>query len=103
MGIDVELQNETGDMIQHVSDPQGDIVTIVQTMHGDEASKCLRFVDPFGNTIFNTWQMPTLIGELQEAMRRAPDHDAKNAGRKILNLANQAARSLHVYLKFIGD
>ena len=61
---------------------------------------CLRFVDPYGNTVFNQLQIPDLIRELQQLSRGA---GASETLDRMIELAQKSNGEVHTYLKFIGD
>ena len=102
MGIDLHWENENGDMRQMVSD-DGFFVSELITASKREGSVCLRFIDPFGDTVFNQAQIPTLKAELSEIPEDALRDDVRKHRRKLLHLIDQAAGKTHTYLKFYGD
>ncbi len=102
MGIDARIQSEVGEKIQELFDPY-DLVAELLPDFSDNSSICLRFVDPYGDTIFNQGQIPVLIKELEVAIEKCKNPKAKEHGKKVLKLSKQADRKVHTYLKFIGD
>jgi hypothetical protein len=62
-GIDVRLENRRGERLAEVSDPKG-VVNWLLSLVDLEATACLRFIDPYGETLFNTAQLPVLRDEL---------------------------------------
>ena len=101
MGIDVELQDENGNSLQTIRDPQSVLAHVLPDAD-DETFVCLRFIDPFGDTTFNRQQCALAADEL-----RCVADDASGEARAHLGdverLARQAATEVHLYLKFIGD
>jgi hypothetical protein len=64
---------------------------------------CLRFIDPYGDTIFNRMQMPTVIGELRD-LKVASDNQERDAIiDRLVELACLCQEEPHLYLRFIGD
>jgi hypothetical protein len=62
----------------------------------------LRGIDPYGNTVFNQPQLPSVIRELREIAQLVP-RDLQDG---LLNLATYIERFVgrpHTYLWFIGD
>ena len=102
MGIDVRLEDEDGNEVSAVSDPTFLVEKLLPPFE-DENSHCLRFVDPYGDTVFNSLQMPSFIKELEQAIAAAPENDVKVIGQKILKLAIECQKDDHQYLKFYGD
>ena len=63
----------------------------------------LRFVDPYGDTVFNRLQMTVFIEEwtrLEEASKQNAQHDKWQAVRR---LALKCQSEPHTYLRFVGD
>ncbi len=56
MGINVRIQTETGECLSEVSD-QGDVVSWLLSLVDKRSTICLRFIDPHGDTVFNTRQL----------------------------------------------
>jgi len=68
MGINARIETEGGESITEVLDPMGYVSWILGS-HGLDATVCLRFIDPYGDTIFNQGQLHVLLSELES--RRA--------------------------------
>lgn len=63
---------------------------------------CLRFVDPYGDTVFNQLQLAALASELSELRTSAPEVDLRShIDRLLVFLAG--SEDVHVYVRFIGD
>ena len=68
----------------------------------DPTSPCWRFIDRYGDTYFNTLQLPTFIEELE----RLAEHATPQQHGKLIEiraLAEFASALPHRYLKFSGD
>jgi hypothetical protein len=63
---------------------------------------CLRFIDPYGDTVFNQLQLPILIEEFEAIAAKAIDKDMKQHVAEILAFLGQAEGE-HLYVRFIGD
>ncbi len=66
MGVDLYVEDEAGRCVEKVEDRQGYTIDIVSLMR-DESTICLRFIDPYGDVVFNQIQLPVLIQELEQA------------------------------------
>jgi hypothetical protein len=101
VGINVHLQDERGEDIQVVADPE---MLLNQLLDKTEVknSICLRFVMPFADTTFNQAQAPVLLGELA-GLRTGLDGKLLRHIDAIIRLAEQVERRAHLYLKFTGD
>ena len=67
MGVDVRLENRRGQIIAEVADPKGYVNWLLSLIEREQ-SICLRFIDPYGITVFNLAQIAELRKEL-EALR----------------------------------
>src|SRR5688572_19677685 len=67
MGIDVKVESPYGTDGETLHDPQARVSTLL-VMSNLERTKCLGFIDPYGDTVFNQMQIPVLIAELEEAL-----------------------------------
>ena len=63
MGIKVRWEAESGRQLEELLDPQNYLGFALQLPI--DKTICLRFIDPYGDTIFNQKQIPVLINELQ--------------------------------------
>ncbi len=102
MGIDTYIETEGGDQLKELLDPQGLLSKLLPDFD-DIASYCLRFIDPYGDTVFNQKQIPILIRELTAAIAKAPNPEVKIFGEELLKLLREAENQVHTYIKFYGD
>jgi hypothetical protein len=101
MGIDAQLEDEGGKQIQFCHDSSGSFGRLLNASDLS-GSTCLRFIDPYGDTIFNQGQAAVLIEELRSVLVAADPISAAYINN-VLRFANTASRSLHHYVRFIGD
>ena len=123
MGIDLHWEDETGEVLEAIYDPVN-YLGFLLAISPLEKTTCLRFIDPYGNTVFNRLQIPDLVSELQAAQQLVlsaqfaglcEDHRAKyRAARaspveisehlsRIMALARRSGNEPHTFLKFYGD
>lgn len=102
MGIDARTQGEQGDLIEELLDPKS-LVKKILPEYDSEKSVCLRFVDPYGETIFNQVQIPVLLAELETAVRSCQDTETRVHGEKLISLVASTVDEVHTYVRFIGD
>lgn len=103
MGVDVQLETESGEVVQFVGDDQGIFLRTALDGRLNSGKTCLRFIDPFGNTIFNFNQWPVVMEELEFINQHSTDNDLKEYARKVLKLLSDSRNKRHHYLKFVGD
>lgn len=111
MGIDVRWIDEFGNPMQEVLDAldpsggQGVLSNLMVEWKWPPMSStiCLRFIDPYGDAVFNRAQLPILIDELRAVLRDEQDPRTRAHLEEVIALAARAAGEVHTYLKFIGD
>jgi len=69
----------------------------------DTSYRCLGFIDPYGDTLFNTLQLPVVMAELNQLRPKARSEEEREMIDSVIRLASKAAEEVHVYLKFFGD
>lgn len=104
MGIDVAIVNEQHEPEHAVYDPHQCLTSLAacQWTHL-EGSVCLRFVDPWGDTVFNQAQIPVLLAELENSASLQQDPQIKAHLHLVCHLVAEARDKVHTYIKFIGD
>jgi hypothetical protein len=104
MGIEVGIWS--GDIV----DPRGvtfrgegsDVVA--PEMYEDETYPLLSGIDPYGDTIFNSLQMPRLIKELERRFEAMDAGLKRRTVGRVLGFARECLdASPHTYLVFVGD
>jgi hypothetical protein len=108
MPMRVELMNEDGRTIHHIRD--GGVLSTLIPEVIDERFTCWRFIDPFGETVFNHLQMPILrreIAMLRPAVnpKPRPPHaiDRDHILDLIEDLAATRTGTVHRYLRFVAE
>ena len=64
---------------------------------------CLRFIDPYGKTVFNPLQMETFLAEWEQVRERVRDESQKEAWEKIKQMAQTCQTDRDLYLRFVGN
>lgn len=99
--LTIELRTARGEVLQQVFD-EGAIARVRPPLD-DSSSACLRFIDPYGDTVFNPLQAAVLSEELNEAMRRRGKAEDHKHLSQVIEIADRCAAGVHVHLLFIGD
>jgi len=97
--ITVVLQDLTGKRI-------GDGVDVAWPMlpaETDSRFACLRFVDPYGDTVFNGIQAQYLEADLKLLIRESRNQEEVAIIEQLLSLASACQDHPHLYVRFIGD
>ena len=103
MGIDVAWITERHEPIQEVFDPRGYLTALAISTWPSLTSTCVRFIDPWGNTVFNRTQIPVLLSELRSVRQDTSDKETRAHLEKVVRLIERAVDRTHTYIKFIGD
>ncbi|MCI0526739.1 MAG: hypothetical protein L0Y56_04705 [Nitrospira sp.] len=100
--INIILEDEHGNPIEKV---EGRIHLIDQFLPtlDNESFQCLRFIDPYGDTVFNGIQMQQFIKEWERIMSMAKTNEERNLLEQVKDLAKKCQSEPHRYLKFYGD
>jgi len=102
MGLSVILQDEHGKPLEAaISDPTNTLHRLLPS-HDDHTSNCIRFIDWYGDTVFNYLQMEIFLAEWQKLYSAIKSENEKELLTKIEKLAKQC-RAKRFYLKFYGD
>jgi hypothetical protein len=102
VGINVRVESERGELLAQVLDPYG-LTACLLVREGDLQSVCLRFVDPYGDAVFNQLQLPSLADELRRQRDAADDLAVREHADAILHLVESAVDKGHTYIRFVGD
>ena len=102
MGIDVRVETESGEVQDEVLDDRNLTEKLLPDRE-DGNSPCLRFVDPFGDTVFNQIQIPLVVKELETRMRAATKLEVKSHCEAILKVVSATVGEEHTYVRFSGE
>jgi hypothetical protein len=99
MGIDIQLQDEDGKILERISDEKGLLHDLLP--RGDHS--LLSGIDPYGDTIFNRIQVDAFLSEWSKLkLKELSSAQALHLDR-VERLAFKCKESVHLYLKFVGD
>ena len=102
MGIDLQWEGEKGDVLGWLPD-EHDMVEQIVAASKQENTACLRFIDPYGDTVFNQFQITVFLTELRDVPLEALSEGARLHRQKLEEMAVKAQGKVHTYLKFYGD
>jgi hypothetical protein len=104
MGIEVATVTEDHTRIEQVFDTFDVVARLAMTRWPKlTETLCLRFVEPWGDAVFNQTQLPFLLAELRSEVHLATDAKFKEHLQRVVTLVESAQDQAHVYVKFIGD
>lgn len=102
MGVDAHWENEQGTALETLDDPHNLVARFLPD-HTDVEFACLRFVDPYGDTVFNQLQLPQLLEELRLLAQRPSDAAIHSHLAALTGLVQKASGEVHSYIRFYGD
>jgi hypothetical protein len=94
MRLDISLEDEKRKIIEALDD-----VLLIEDSISLNDFKLLRYLDPYGDTIFNYNQIDDLIADLERLDMLATSAIIK----QIIALAERCKEKVHTYLYFNGD
>lgn len=101
MAFDIRLEDERGNTIDSASDT-GVLGRILPELY-DTRFILLRFIDPYGDTVFNRMQIETFIEEWKRIYPSEAPPEERTFMCKVEELAERCRSEPHLYLKFYGD
>lgn len=96
--VTITIINEDGDEKGF----QVEMPSAILPEEDDDSYNCLRFVDLYGDTVFNRLQMPVLLSEIARREHVVGDQ-YPDVIAKLRHLCQEVMRSRQLYLKFVGD
>jgi hypothetical protein len=102
----VELRRENGEVVRDLRDPNGGLFDgagdFDRLLPG--AKGLLRYIDLYGDTVFNRLQMEDLLGEVMQLLGRNDLSPSESRGlARLRALAEACQAGVHLYLWFVGD
>ena len=86
VGIDARIETERGTCLDELGDPRNRVNWLLSLAILD-STLCLRFIDPYGDTLFNGLQIPTLLSECAALAARLTEPNLLESKRVYLERA----------------
>ncbi len=102
MGLDIVLEDENGGQLASTADPQNHLHRLLPDI-ADTSFALIRYIDWYGDTVFNRLQMEDFLEEWARLYEKAEADAERKVLREVESLASKCADDLHTYLRFIGD
>jgi hypothetical protein len=102
MGLSVVLETESGEEVERVDDP-GNVLHRLLPGADDRSFSLLRFIDWYGDTVFNQLQMESFRSEWERLDKNGESLEEKALLDRVDELARRSQQEPHLYLKFYGD
>lgn len=108
MGVEAYLRTESGEAIRGLPDPAGgtfdaagDFERLIP--YEDRSFRLLCYVNPYGDTVFNTVQMEDLLGDLERLAALNPKPIEKRGLDRLRVISERCRSEPHEYVWFVGD
>jgi hypothetical protein len=103
MGLTIILQDERGRREgTPIEDPKGLLNRLLPRTETD-AFRYLPYIDPYGDTIFNSIQMEPFLREWREMRKNTSTADERAIVDSVEVIAVRCQETNHSYLRFVGD
>lgn len=102
MSILVHLRDRSGNVIGQAGEWEGAVPAYFPDFE-HETFLTIRYIDPYGNTIFNHLQMAPVIAELHVLREHAKNETQRRMMDGVIGLAEECAKLPQSQLVFIGD
>lgn len=95
-------QDEARAELGRLDDP-GFLSELLPSGEGLPTTTCLRFIDPYGHTVFNQLQLDQLLSELESLRPGITDLRVRRGLDQLLAFLRACADQVHTYIKIVGD
>lgn len=102
MGMAIQLADQHGKVLEEIPDLESLLARLFPSWD-DGSFHCLRYIDPWGDTIFNHLQMDELISELRRIRAKTSVEAERAFVDAIESMAARCKEGENLYLKFLGD
>jgi hypothetical protein len=102
VGLAVRVETEDGGRLAEVLDPTNILPRLLPS-EDDDTYYCLRYIDVYGNTVFNRLQIEAVLRELGRIRLNAHGPGELELLDQLNELARRCKAEPHLYLKFYGD
>jgi hypothetical protein len=97
----INLENEDGTVVESIQD-NGLLSKFIPEVH-DNNYCCVKYINLWGNTVFNELQLDDFIKELKIITAKSEDENVKALVNKLIEFATRADNEGPGLIKFIGD
>jgi len=104
MGVEVAWISEGREQKQLVGDSYSTISRLATSRWPRLVeTTCLRFIDAYGDTVFNQAQLPVLYAEIKTELNFQNSQKDREHLERIIKLIEVAIGKVHTYIIFLGD
>jgi hypothetical protein len=100
MSFEITLETENNEILEKIYE-DGRLLHFPGP--NDKTFYCIKYIDDYGNTVFNRLQMDDFITEMRILQDNSENPKTKDLIEDILKLAYKCKHEVHTYIKFYGD
>jgi hypothetical protein len=101
VGIDVYRVSEWNERQDYVGDPKSILPALLDRSR-ERHWELIKYIDPYGDTIFNHLQIDTLLKEFRALQKFCSSDDERAWLNQAIALIERSGE-VHTYIKLIGD
>jgi hypothetical protein len=101
MGFNCFLEDEHGNALDRFFDPKSILPKIIP--YSKEGYWLVKYIDPYGDTVFNQLQIPILIDELKAIKSATTAKEHLDFLQQLIDFIDKSQGKVHSYIKFYGD
>ncbi len=102
MALTIRLEDKRGTQIEEVFDTGDVLLRAVHRQPVNTETNLLKYIDPYGDTIFNGLQAKDAVTEIERLRNNVSGAEVQTLD-EIRDLAMKCAFGIHLFLKFYGD
>lgn len=99
--MNIFLENERGERMRSIYDTENRLMKKIFSRK--EAMRLLKYVDPYGATVFNHVQIDDLIWDLDDLAMETGKGEDLTVLSAVRSLANEVKATRHLYVRMVGD
>lgn len=103
MSFTILLQDERNEKINNIEIEDDNLLKQWIPDIEDSSFYCLKYLDLYGDAVFNRLQMRDLIKEMHFISNKVQTEEFKQLCYKIVKLAKYCMNTPHTYMRFCGD
>lgn len=103
---DITIETERGEVIDSIGIRISEFTGAIYRNYGKgelTQTRCLQFIDPYGDTTFNMLQKRILVNELKSLSSSLGDPMTRDYLGRVIDFLSKYQDDVHIYVKFHGD
>ena len=102
MGVDLYRKGENGEVLESLADSAGILARLIDQARKNGESSLLKYVDPYGDTLFNRLQVPGFVEECRRLLALTSSPEEAEFIRHVIAIGERADEQID-YVLLVGD